>query len=120
MRRIIAALALTALATLGAAPAQAYPGSDGYDSGYCWADGIKMGVSNYFSGTGQIVAIDADDESGYASFSRVVWSSSISTFTATTSLARKEIYRASRTEAPRLRLYTSLGTSCSLVLDGSM
>jgi hypothetical protein len=125
MFRRITTGAVAALAAVGiavtAAPANAYPGPDGYDSGSCLAStGMKLGASNWFSGTGQIVAIDVDDSSSSNSLKRVQWSSPLWVGTATTSLARKEIYRASKTEVMRLTLYTSSGATCSLYLDGSM
>jgi hypothetical protein len=125
MFRRITTGAVAALAAVGiaatAAPANAYPGPDGYDSGYCYASsGMKLGASNWFSGTGQIVAIDVNDASSSNNLSRVQWSSPLWVGTATTSLARKEIYRASKTEVMRLTLYTTSGATCSLYLDGSM
>ena len=53
--RLLAAAAasagLAAAVIVGAPSAAAYPGPDGYDSGYCYAaPGMKMGVSNYRSG----------------------------------------------------------------------
>lgn len=119
MKKLAAVLALfLGVAALSPAPAQAYPGADGYDAGYCIAGGIKMGYSNWFSGTGQIVAIDVDDNSSSNALRRVQWSSPLWVGTAVTDLARHEIYRANRTEAPTLTLYTTSGAYCSVKLDG--
>jgi hypothetical protein len=110
---------VVAAAPAPAAAVPAYPGPDGYDSGYCLAvTGMKMGYSNWFSGTGQVVAIDVNDTTSSDSLRRVQWSSTISTFTATTSLARIEIYRANKYEEPLLTMYTNGGKQCSVRLDG--
>jgi hypothetical protein len=119
-RTALAAAALLGAVTL-APNAGAYPGPDGYDSGYCYAaPGMKMGVSNYNSGTGQIVAVDVNDASSSESLARVSWSSPLRSGTFTTSLARVEKYLASKTEVPTMVLRLNSGKTCSLRLDGSM
>lgn len=125
MYRLTAILVLVLGTILGLSiyePSEAYPGPDGYDSGSCYAyTGLKMGVSNWKSGTGQVVAIDVDDNSTKVNMVRVEWDSdTTSDFIATTSTARKEIYRANPREAPWLRLVASNGSSCYEHLDGTM
>jgi hypothetical protein len=126
MKRLAAVcvLALAMVFGLGAwQRSMAYPGADGYDSGSCYAHiGLKMGLSNWFHGTGQIIAIDVDDNSK-VNMTKVTFDSDLSgvaTFTATTGLSRKEIYRANRNEKPTIKLWASNGSSCLRTLDGSM
>ena len=127
MKRTAVVLAFALAVIFGTSawePVVAYPGSDGYDSGSCYAHtGLKMGLSNWKSGTGQVVAIDVDDNSTSVNMTRVTWDSDlagVATFTATTSTARKEIYRANPKEAPWVKLTASNGSSCVKHLDGSM
>ncbi len=122
MRRRLLAVPLAAAAlVVSASSAGAYPGPDGYDSGYCYAaPGMKMGVSNYRSGSGQIVAVDVADSSSSESLARVSWSSPLRSGTFTTSLSRVEKYLASPTEIPTMVLRLNSGKICSLRLDGSM
>jgi hypothetical protein len=111
-----AALAAAAIFAPGAA---AYPGPDGYDAMYCTASGIRLDVTNYFSGTGQEFHGDVDDNSSSNSVKRVQYSSSLATFTASwTSLSDWYIYRASKTEAPRFTLYTTNGAYCAVTMNG--
>ena len=123
MFRCITTGAVAALAAVGiaatAAPAQAYPGPDGYDAQYCTASGIRLDVTNYFSGTGQEFHGDVDDNSSSNSVKRVQFSSSLSVFTASgTSLSDWYIYRAKKTEVVRFTLYTNNGAYCSVTMDG--
>lgn len=100
---------------------EAYPGPDGYDSGSCYAyTGLKLGVSNWNSGTGQKVAVDVSDNSTKVNMVKVTWDDDNADFTVTTGLARVELYRADRLEDPWLRLLASNGSSCYIHLDGSM
>lgn len=104
-----------------AGPTMAYPGPDGYDSGWCYPyTGVKMGLSNWKSGTGQVVAVDVDDNSTKVNLARVRWESSLGTFIVTTGTARVEIYRANATEKPWITAITTNGSSCSKHLDGDM
>jgi hypothetical protein len=117
----------TAVAVVGAfcaigllpAHAAAYPGADGYWAKSCTVDGIRLDATNYFSGTGQEVHTDVDDNSSYNNVLRVVWSSSVAgTFIhSTTSLSDVYRYRASRTERMTLSLRTTYGTSCQIYSD---
>jgi hypothetical protein len=117
-RTALAAAALLGAVTL-APNAGAYPGPDGYDAMYCTAGGIRLDVTNYFSGTGQEFHGDVDDNSSSNSVRRVQFASSLSVFTASgTSLSDWYIYRANKTEAPRFTLYTNSGAYCSVLMNG--
>lgn len=122
MRRLAAVLtfALAIVIGLNPGPSVAYPGADGYDKGYCYAAlGLKMGLSNWKSGTGQVIAVDVDDNSK-ANIDRVTFKSSLGSFVVTRGLARVEIYRANPKEIPTMTLWSSNGSSCYRELDGSM
>jgi hypothetical protein len=90
---------------------QAYPGPDGYDSGSCYAyTGLKLGVSNWNTGTGQTVAVDVADNSTKVNMVRVTWDGPVSDFTVTT-VARTRGCGCSR---PTGRAATSTSTGrCS-------